>query len=104
MSNKDINSLLIDNNDNVVVAVKNLNKGNEVLYQKETEIKKLIINDNIKFGHKISIKKIKKGEKIIKYGAVIGKATQKIEKGEHVHLHNVEGIRGRGDKKEEKNI
>ena len=40
-------------------------------------------------GHKISIKEIKKGEKIIKYGQIIGEATENIQEGEHVHSHNL---------------
>ena len=40
-------------------------------------------------GHKISIKKIKKGEKIFKYGQIIGEATTNINIGEHVHNHNL---------------
>ena len=35
---------------------------------------------------------IEKGDHIIKYGEVIGKATQKIEKGKWVSHQNIEGI------------
>ncbi|MDQ6598863.1 SAF domain-containing protein [Bacillus salipaludis] len=42
------------------------------------------------------------GEDILKYGEVIGLATTDIEPGEHVHIHNLEGKRGRGDKVEVK--
>ena len=44
------------------------------------------VRDN---GHKYALKFIKKGENIIKYGSPIGHATQDIEKGEHVHTHNL---------------
>ena len=53
----------------------------------------------IAFGHKMATRAIGKGEQIIKYGKVIGQATQGIAVGEHVHVHNVEALRGRGDKK-----
>ena len=43
------------------------------------------------------MKKISKGENLIKYGEAIGQATQDIEEGQHVHVHNVESLRGRGD-------
>lgn len=39
--------------------------------------------------HKIAVKPVKAGNRIYKYGAVIGVATQDIETGEHVHVHNV---------------
>ncbi len=35
-----------------------------------------------------------------KYGQVIGRATKDIEAGGHVHVHNLESTRGRGDKAE----
>jgi altronate dehydratase small subunit len=59
--------------------------------------KGIVSKERIPFGFKISIKEIKKGEDIIKYGEVIGKATKNILIGELVHVHNVEGTRGRGD-------
>jgi altronate dehydratase small subunit len=43
------------------------------------------------------LKDIMKGTPIIKYGETIGSATENISKGDHVHVHNVEGLRGRGD-------
>jgi len=55
--------------------------------------------DPIEFGHKFSLKKITVGDEVLKYGAVIGRASQTIEPGQHVHIHNVESIRARGDKK-----
>jgi len=48
--------------------------------------------DEIPFGHKIALKEIKKGEKVIKYGEPIGQATRDIKKGEHVHVHNIKSI------------
>ena len=49
----------------------------------------LIKKDDISAGHKIALVDIKKGEPIIKYGMVIGKATKDIKKGEWVHTHNM---------------
>ncbi len=40
-------------------------------------------------GHKLAITDINKGENVIKYGCVIGSATQNIKKGEWVHTHNM---------------
>ena len=49
-------------------------------------------------GHKVALRDIAVGEPIIKYGESIGAASAAIAEGEHVHTHNVEGCRGRGDK------
>jgi len=43
----------------------------------------------IGIGHKIASYPIAKGEKIIKYGVSIGSATENIEMGQHIHLHNM---------------
>ncbi len=55
-----------------------------------------VIGD-VPYGHKIAVRDIKKGELIIKYGEEIGAATKDIVKGEYVHVHNLEALRGRGD-------
>jgi altronate dehydratase small subunit len=51
----------------------------------------------VPFGHKFALRDIAHGQEVIKYGERIGLATRVIRRGEHVHLHNVEGLRGRGD-------
>ena len=40
-------------------------------------------------GHKFALCDIKKGNFVIKYGEIIGRATQNIKKGEWVHTHNL---------------
>lgn len=44
---------------------------------------------NIKKGHKVACKDIKKGEYVYKYGHIIGKAKVDIKEGEWVHSHNL---------------
>ena len=51
----------------------------------------------IPFGHKIALGPIVKGQPVVKYGEVIGLALDDIAPGDHVHTHNVESQRGRGD-------
>ena len=45
--------------------------------------------NNIPYGHKISLTNIKKGAFIFKYGQKICISLNNIEKGEHVHTHNL---------------
>lgn len=49
----------------------------------------LVGDENVPAGHKFALKNINKGEAIIKYGQVIGRAICDIKKGEWVHTHNV---------------
>ncbi|MBR2337211.1 MAG: altronate dehydratase [Clostridia bacterium] len=44
---------------------------------------------NIPAGHKLALRDISRGEKIIKYGEVIGVAKEDIKSGEWVHVNNV---------------
>lgn len=45
--------------------------------------------EDIERGHKFALRPIKAGEKIIKYGEVIGSAKCDISQGEHVHTNNM---------------
>ena len=71
--------------DNVGVLVKTLAAG-EALKVGETTV---TMPERIGLGHKIALRAISAGEKIIKYGVPIGSATRAIGAGEHVHLHNI---------------
>ena len=53
--------------------------------------------NGIPYGHKIALAAMEAGDRIVKYGEVIGAASGKIAPGEHVHVHNMESLRGRGD-------
>ena len=59
--------------------------------------KPITVIGNVPYGHKIAVREIGKGEIICKYGEEIGIATQNIRKGEYVHVHNLDSMRGRGD-------
>jgi hypothetical protein len=48
-------------------------------------------------NHKFARRDIESSEPIIKYGLSIGTASKTIKRGEHVHTHNIESNRGRGD-------
>ena len=48
---------------------------------------------NVPLGHKIALRDIKKGEKVVEYGEVIGVATKDILKGDHVHTQNLKTLR-----------
>ena len=55
-----------------------------------------VISD-IPYGHKLALCDIAAGEQITKYGEEIGVATHDIRRGEYVHVHNLDSMRGRGD-------
>ncbi|MBI3525311.1 MAG: UxaA family hydrolase [Betaproteobacteria bacterium] len=48
----------------------------------------MALRPGIPFGHKVAVADIAAGKPVLKYGVVIGHATQDIPAGEHVHVHN----------------
>ena len=75
--------------------------GTEVeIRDKRGDSEKVHVIGDVPFGHKIAVRDIHKGELIMKYGEEIGIATKEIKKGEYVHIHNLDSMRGRGDWKE----
>ncbi|MEP7329175.1 MAG: UxaA family hydrolase [Betaproteobacteria bacterium] len=42
----------------------------------------------VPFGHKIALVAIGHGDPVIKYGVTIGRTTEDVAPGEHVHVHN----------------
>lgn len=64
-------------------------------------VEEVPLAEDVDFGHKIAVRAIKTAEAVIKYGEIIGTASQEIAPGAHVHVHNVASRRGRGDKASE---
>ena len=90
-------ALVLDVKDNVATAIADLNSRETAWVLVGSERMEIEIVDPIQFGHKFAIKPIGKGGEVIKYGEIMGRSTAPIEIGEHVHIHNVESLRGRGD-------
>lgn len=90
-------ALVLDVRDNVATAISQLEPGDTVKVLVGSERIELEIRDPIRFGHKFSVRPIPKGSDVVKYGESIGRSTVSIEMGDHVHTHNVESMRGRGD-------
>jgi len=82
MSDGEKLTVLLNDNDNVATALRDLDVG-----ESTHNIKSI---NKIPKGHKISLKKINRGEKIIKYDQLIGIASKNILIGEHVHVNNTD--------------
>ncbi|MGI6576139.1 MAG: UxaA family hydrolase [bacterium] len=88
-------AILINEKDNVAVAIRELVAGEQAVVRGESTVTEIPVIQPIPFGHKFALKDIETGTKVLKYGAVIGKAIKDIKQGEHVHDHNIEGLRGK---------
>lgn len=89
-------ALRLKDDDDVAVALRPLAAGETVRFGGEA----LALRSDVPGGHKFATRGIALGALIRKYGQVIGRASAAIAPGEHVHVHNVEGTRGRGDLEE----
>jgi altronate dehydratase small subunit len=90
-------AIVMDSKDNVATLLADVDANDVVQVMMGDAISETTVLETIRFGHKFATEAITKGGDIVKYGEVIGRATQDIGKGRHVHVHNVESLRGRGD-------
>lgn len=92
-------ALRVNDLDNVATIFANgITDGMEVeIRDKKGNSESIKVIGDVPYGHKIAVMDISKGEQITKYGEEIGIATHDIKKGEYVHVHNLDSMRGRGD-------
>ena len=91
-------AIVMHPSDNTATAVEAIEAGSETVLTVGEELKTVLVCEQIRFGHKFALIDIAKGGRIVKYGETIGIATQNIKAGQHVHVHNLESGRGRGDR------
>lgn len=83
--------------DNVATMLRDVEAGEVLEIEVDGEIVTVEAKEDIEFGHKIAIEGINEADNIYKYGKSIGNATERIDPGQWVHVHNVESNYGRGD-------
>jgi altronate dehydratase small subunit len=90
--------VVMKSSDNVATCLKDLPADQVAEVKLDGQRQSVTLKNDIPFGHKIALVDIPQGGEVLKYAEVIGVASQPIAAGEHVHVHNVESIRARGDK------
>ena len=90
-------ALMLSEKDNVATLLEDAAPGTEVLVRLGSDTRTVSARESITFGFKIAVSDIARGTAIIKYGETIGIASSDIKQGDMVHIHNLEGGRGRGD-------
>ena len=69
--------------DNCAVALENIRRGMVL------DGTSLTAQEDIALGHKVALRDLSPGDKVIKYGAPIGSVTQPVRAGAHLHVHNL---------------
>ena len=73
--------------DNVATLLQDA-EGEQLLIQAQAPARYIDVKGAISLGHKVALCAIPLNAPVIKYGVVIGAATEDIEAGQWVHLHN----------------
>jgi altronate hydrolase len=78
-------TIVLHPNDNVAVARVGLSSGQPIEINGAT----IEVRGAVPAGHKVATRPIPTGSAVLRYGEVIGFATQSIHPGDHVHTHNL---------------
>jgi len=92
VKNKLKKALQMSGNDNVAIALSDLQQGEKISVltsSDRAEVRVITANDDISFGHKIALENIASDTKVVKYSYKIGLAIKMIHEGDHVHVHNI---------------
>ena len=84
--------LVHDHGDNVgVVVVEGLKSGTKMVccVTADNSTFELEACEDVPIGHKVALNDLKEGDTATKYGEDIGKFIANVEKGGHVHVHNL---------------
>ncbi|MGE4274136.1 MAG: UxaA family hydrolase [Desulfitobacterium sp.] len=90
-------AVVIHKLDNVATCVEHFTAGTTISFFLGGSEEQVVLRQDIPLGHKVAIRTIAKNEDVLKYAESIGVATIDIQPGQHVHVHNLESKRGRGD-------
>lgn len=98
MSKKNVVGLQTNEMDNVATVFSDIDQDQFIdVVDKKGHRAQVKAISSIPYGHKVAIREIRKGQSVTKYGEEIGLAVADIRIGDHVHVHNMESARARGD-------
>jgi altronate hydrolase len=86
MDERSVLAIRVHPDDNVAVVAADVQAGNVVRLDDGTQVQAV---EAIARGSKVALDPIACGEAVIRYGEEIGKATDDIAAGQHVHTHNL---------------
>lgn len=77
--------LLMSHEDNCLIARVDLKAGARVVI----DGRDVVLPGDVRLGHKVARRDLAPGDKVLRYGAIIGTATAPIAAGAHIHTHNL---------------
>jgi altronate dehydratase small subunit len=89
---------VVSDDDNVGTLIEKGHPGETLQVTVGSETTNVTLTEEIPYGHKVALRNLEEGSQIVKYGEAIGTATEHIDRGDWVHVHNVASEYGRGDR------
>lgn len=93
-----VRAIVLNPKDNVATLIDQGGEADVTVELRGEKSGKVALKQAIPFGHKVALADMQPGDDVVKYGKVVGEATAAVTVGEHVHVHNVDSKRGRGDR------
>ncbi|GJJ04414.1 hydrolase [Duganella rhizosphaerae] len=78
--------LLMSPEDNCLIARLDLPAGTVVLI----DGRDVAMPEHVRLGHKVARRALQPGDKVLRYGALIGTVSAPVAIGAHVHTHNLD--------------
>lgn len=75
--------------DDVATALTDLARGTNVRVASGAVVRDVVLEEDIRTGHKFAVRALATGLRIRKYGEFIGRTTRPVRAGEWVHVHNL---------------
>ena len=88
-------AVVLSTKDNVATALRALQPDQVVSLETPSSRVEVTVIEAIPRCHKFAIDAIAAGQPVLKYGEVIGVASQAVVAGSHVHVHNITSLRAR---------
>ena len=82
-------AIVLDPADDVAVLVAAVEAGAFVKVSGPNGPLSLTVRQTLPMGHKIALRALPAGSPVRKYGEVIGRLTEPVAAGDHVHIHNL---------------
>ena len=82
-------AIVLDPADDVAVLIAGVEAGAFVKVGGPDGPLSLTVRQTLPIGHKIALRALPAGSPVRKYGEVIGRLTEPVAAGDHVHIHNL---------------
>jgi altronate dehydratase small subunit len=92
-------AIVLNEKDNVATLIAPAELGSEIALRSDDQKASVVAKEFVDAGHKIALRDIQNGDRIIKFGEIIGESTRDISAGSLVHSHNMRSLHGKSSRR-----